>query len=866
MATMTRILPQLFLFTTAVVTAPVHAQFTDDFNDQDLGNGPVWSGSPVFIANAAGELQLNDVVAASSHHQSNFVMPSLDNMEWRVQVSQTFAPSSSNYGRVYLASDQADLLGALNGYYLQFGEAGSTDAVELFRQSGTTSTSVCRGPDGQISASFTVGVQVKRDGIGTWILAIDPDGGTDFIQQATGTDATWTSSAHLGVQCVYTVSNADNFFYDDIYAGPIIVDATPPSLLGAVVVNATQVDLSFDEALDPATVTPPVNYAISGGLATSAAAPVDATTVRITVSPGFTSGTTYTVTVDNVSDLAGNPCVAQTADFLYFVADVPMPGDVIINELLADPTPVVGLPEAEFLELYNTTTDKVFDLAGWTISDGSATGTLPSVTLGPGDHVILADDGSAALFSTFGPVAAISTLPTLNNDGDPLELRSAGNALIDAVTYALSWYQDPLKEDGGWSLERIDPSTPCSGAANWRASVAAAGGTPGIQNSVLANTPDNTPPTIASVLVGGITQVQVVFSEAMNVAGLSAGDYVIEPPVTVDAAVPEGLDGVLLQLGAPLIPGQFYILSVGGVSDCIGNPIAAGTQATFALPEPVQPGDVVINEVLYDPLGSGSDFVELYNRSSKVLSLAGWQLANESGGIIGSATVITTEAVLLLPGDHVFIAENVANIALTYPGTITGRALQADMPSYNNGEGVVVLQDPAGITLDRFAYSDDLHFELLNSTDGVSLERVGPDRPTDDPTNWHSASERVGYATPGYRNSQYAAEPTAPGALNIAPAIFSPDNDGFQDLLNIGYRFDAPGFTGTLAIFDVAGREVVRLLDNELLGTTGTVSWNGVMTGGELARMGAYVVVMEAFDLSGRVERYRETIALAHKL
>lgn len=188
------------------------------------------------------------------------------------------------------------------------------------------------------------------------------------------------------------------------------------------------------------------------------------------------------------------------------------------------------------------------------------------------------------------------------------------------------------------------------------------------------------------------------------------------------------------------------------------------------------------------------------------------------------------------------------------------------MPSYNNGDGVVVLQDATGDTLDRFAYNDNLHFELLNSTDGVSLERVNPDRPTSDNTNWHSAAEAVGYATPGYLNSQFSENPSPSGELTIDPAIFSPDNDGYQDLLTVAYRLDEPGFTGTMSVFDVAGREMVKLMDNELLGTSGSVSWNGIMESGDLARMGAYIVVFEAFDLQGNVERFRETVALAHKL
>ena len=109
-----------------------------------------------------------------------------------------------------------------------------------------------------------------------------------------------------------------------------------------------------------------------------------------------------------------------------------------------------------------------------------------------------------------------------------------------------------------------------------------------------------------------------------------------------------------------------------------------------------------------------------------------------------------------------------------YPLAHDDRLFQTDMPSYNNGEGTVVLQAPDGSTLDLFRYNDDLHFALLNETEGVSLERVDPDRPSDDNSNWHSAAEAVGWATPGYENSQYSPTAEASGEITIEPAMASP--------------------------------------------------------------------------------------------
>ena len=131
------------------------AQLFDDFSDGDFSVNPTWTGNAgAFIVNVDEELQLNNTIAASSYLSTPSPMASLDGQEWRIWVKQSFSPSSGNFGRVYLVSDNADLLGSLNGYFLQFGEAGSNDAIELFMQTGMATSSVCRATDGAIASSF----------------------------------------------------------------------------------------------------------------------------------------------------------------------------------------------------------------------------------------------------------------------------------------------------------------------------------------------------------------------------------------------------------------------------------------------------------------------------------------------------------------------------------------------------------------------------------------------------------------------------------------------------------------------------------------------------------------------------------------
>ncbi|TXH26886.1 MAG: hypothetical protein E6Q99_04055, partial [Elusimicrobia bacterium] len=593
------------IFALVTLHAPLlSAQFQDDFSDGDFTTGPAWEGdASVFIVNGNNELQLSNTVAATSQLRSANSMATLNDMEWRIKVRQSFAGSGSNFGRVYLVSDQADLTGPLNGYYLQFGEAGSADAIELFEQTGTTSASICRGTDGAIANSFTAGVQVKRDAGGTWQLLVDLAGGANYVLHATGLGTAHSSSAFIGVRCTYTVSNATGFFYDDLYAGPAIVDLTPPSLISATATAVDQVELVFSEAVDETTVETIGNYTIAPSINVNSAirSELDQARVLLFLGSALANGGSYTVTVNGVQDLAGNVLVNGSSNFSYLVPAAAGPRDVVINEFMADPTPVVGLPEVEYLELHNTTTDQTFDLAGWTFSDGGTPVTFPSYVLGPGAYVLVVTQANFGLFPAVTNKIGLSSLPALNNDGDALSLRSNDGTLIDAVTYALSWYQDAVKDDGGWSLEQIDPSNPCSGASNWRASNAAEGGTPGAVNSVFAVVPDVSPPTFTAVLVPSTTSLVLRFSEPLDAASIASGSYTISPSVAVQSAVATGADAATLLLAGELTIGQVYTISISGLRDCPGNLIAAGSSRSFALPEAAEAGDVVINEVLYDP-------------------------------------------------------------------------------------------------------------------------------------------------------------------------------------------------------------------------------------------------------------------------
>lgn len=175
-----------------------------------------------------------------------------------------------------------------------------------------------------------------------------------------------------------------------------------------------------------------------------------------------------------------------------------------------------------------------------------------------------------------------------------------------------------------------------------------------------------------------------------------------------------------------------------------------------------------------------------------------------------------------------------------------------------------------GVLVDQMAFDESMHHPLLKVTKGVALERVSWSAPSDQPDNWHSAAEAVHFGTPGYRNSMAVEEMpldslARDAPIRLEPEVFSPDGDGFGDLLSIHYALEQGGCTMNAYVFDADGRLVRHLVRGELVAQEGCFVWNGLDQRGCCVPLGIYVLVTEVFDGSGGVKRYRNVVAVASR-
>lgn len=1113
------------------ISGIIQAQVSDDFSDGDFIFNPEWTGdTSKFDVNGWGELWLNALPVNDAAFLTT-LSQSINDASWECKVRFDFNPSSSNYARFYLISNQENLGSALNGYFVQIGS--TDDDICLYRQTSNSNTKIIDGPNGVLNtSSVNVRIRVLRDASGNWTLQADTSGNYNFTTYGSVVNNDHVQSFYSGFQCVYTSTRSDKFYFDDVLiSGLPYNDGIGPSVSGVQISSSSELLIDFNEPVLPGPAQNVTNYLISNAIGNPVSAtinPINSSQVILGLGSNILPNLLYTIAIQQVKDFQLNTMgdtIIPFADYL------PMTGDVMINEIMADPSPAVNLPEYEYIELYNSTSFPI-NLQGWKLKVNNTVRILPSATLLPDSFLVIlhvnglsefsgipllgipsfpsitnsgatitlmtpqdqiiddvpftiawynnpnTDDGGYSLekmnplercggvnnwaatldlnggtpgrkntlfttsalnfnfknvdvisadsiriefvkrldtasvqasdffisdeigapqeliiendqtlllklgsnltpntvytltaFQTFTdcagfmpvenleqqimyyipqlydivinemmvdespsvllppteyielynrnsfpvflrdyrlivnnttvllpaatiqpdsfvvlvrdvwvqefqglPVVGLSSWPSLTNTGSTVTIRDRKGKLLHSISYTDKWYKHPSKKDGGWSLEQIDVSKPCLGIDNWMASQDIKGGTPGKTNSVKSIIADTTAPYVYGVGVPNSDTIFVYFREAVLPSTVLPEYFTIEPdlgnPVSAVLIEPS-LTRLALKTSSPLSHDQIYSLKIAGpISDCSSNLLITDT-FYLGLPNLVQANEVVINEVLFDPPQDGIDYVEIYNRSESIVDLNDIFIGSGDTvtGFVSDTRRIIPTSLLLLPGQYCLISADMDKVLQFYSTkNIKSFINIVSLPSYSNTLGTVTLSDISLQVIDWLNYSDSWHFPLLNSKDGVSLERVNPDASTQDKTNWHSAAQTVGFGTPGYKNSQWVNVPSIADRFKITPEVFSPDQDGWDDLLIIQYNLSEPGFMATIKVYDAIGRHVRTLANNQLIGTDGYFTWDGITNEGSKARIGIHIIWFELVHPSGKKEEFKIPCVVGGKI
>ncbi len=717
-------------------------QVYDDFHDQNLNLGVLWQGDTNhFFINFARQLQLNQSVSDTSCIWTQLPEVNTDTISFQFWLRENFSPSSLNYGRFFFLANASDFDSTTSCYYLQFGEAGSSDAIKLYQRVNGTDSLLVSGPVGNIANAFSIDIKMILAPNNLKLFTKFSNVMNFELQfQINHSFQAW--QPYAGFTFNYTSANAAAIYIDDFYFGQVLSDANP---------------------------------------------------------------------------------------------------QIIITEIMSDPDTLLGLPDVEYLELFNNS-DQLIQLKGLKIQDGNDLCTLPSYWLEAQQYVVLVGTNKSVGFG-IGNIVEVAAFPSLNNNGELLAIRDLENQIRDQLVYLDTWYGPNVVSTNGISLERKSLSDPCSNQDNWGACTAILGGSPGQTNSIYDPHSDSIAPDLSKAMVLDAHYLALQFSEPMDSLALANSTISIAPEIAIFEKqilnYQNCINGaqMLLFCYDTILPSYPYQIQIEDARDCWNNgQVLLGNFIRYEKPKK---GDVLINEILFDPPNEGNDFVELYNHSDKYLDLSECGIHNCQDSIFFNGLKMSPLQYIALGPDTQFLIDY-------FPKAIQQNIRQNYLPYFYNDSGTCVLFQHI-TTLDSLHYSALWHFPLLPDPEGYSLERISFTAPTQNAENWFSAAQSIGGATPGCQNSQYSS-PSFQGELHLTYPELSPDLDGYHDQLEIVFQLKEPGMLACAEIYNLNGQLLQYVLFNESIGTQGSFYWDGSTQFGALVPAGIYVLNFRAFS------------------
>ncbi|PIQ08143.1 MAG: hypothetical protein COW71_13335 [Ignavibacteriales bacterium CG18_big_fil_WC_8_21_14_2_50_31_20] len=422
--------------------------------------------------------------------------------------------------------------------------------------------------------------------------------------------------------------------------------------------------------------------------------------------------------------------------------------DIVINEIMYKP---IG-DEPEWIELFNGT-DKGIDLINWRIADRTSATIISdsSFYIEPLEYLVITDDSLITEFYVIPSKIKVINLPSLNNTDDDIQLLNPQTSIIDSVAYKSTW-----GGNNGKSLERIAAQQNSNDFNNWESSISKYFATPGTLNSVTQRENDlaisllNITPL--NPIVGEIVSLSFLVKN-VGLSSISNFSIDIYHDINLDSIAQShekltNIAGEFIVSGDSIIykeilndfnPGKNnYIVNIdldidNNIENNSSNISFYGNQINEIR------NDIVINEIMHSPILPEPEWIEIFNRSEKTITLKNYKIADLSDTI-----TICGDEIFLAPNEYFIFADDSSFIDV-YPNVKS--FVISNLPNLNNSGDRIVLLDSLNRIIDSLHY-----YSAWGGLSGKSLERYSDDRSSTDSSNWSSANLIYG-GTPNMINS-----------------------------------------------------------------------------------------------------------------
>ena len=206
-------------------------------------------------------------------------------------------------------------------------------------------------------------------------------------------------------------------------------------------------------------------------------------------------------------------------------------------------------------------------------------------------------------------------------------------------------------------------------------------------------------------------------------------------------------------------------------------PLLASIPVFYRSPAWARSGDVVITEIMADPLPEvslpGEEFLEITNRTDHEFSLLNWKLRSGDQKYLLPAVIIN-------PGEVIIVCHESDTSLFSKFGKVLGLK---QFPVLTDAGKTICLVNGSDSLIHGVEYSDEWYRDVLKEDGGWSLEMIDINYPFSGKDNWKASSSRLG-GSPGKVNSMAGSNPDVffVGVENVFP----------DDSLNIAVRFSEP--------------------------------------------------------------------------
>jgi hypothetical protein len=453
---------------------------------------------------------------------------------------------------------------------------------------------------------------------------------------------------------------------------------------------------------------------------------------------------------------------------------------IAVSEIMYQPAARDDGLNLQFIELYNSN-PWFHDLSGYRLAGASLDYTFPAGTVIPGGGFIVVAAAPGDMQSVYGITNALGPYVGALKKSDTIQLLDEAGAVVLTIPYS-HLYPWPVAADGtGHSLVLANPTYGEGDPRAWDISDVE-GGSPGQMDAFRPSPLRNV--VINEILAHSEDPGVPLFIELYNHSNQTndlSGCILTDDPATNKFVIPAGtligprgfvsfsqsqLGFVLNGAGdtvyfikpdnsrvldAVQFEAQADRVSFGRWPDGANAfyPLAALTPG--AANSPIWIGDIVINELMYDPISGNDDdqYIELYNKGANTVSLANWQFTS---GVSYSFPA----SAALAPDSYLVIGRNLTNLFAKYPnlnaantlgnfgGALAhkGERLALAMPqllSVSGSTGVVT--NTIVVVEDEVTYGTGGRWGQWAHGGGSSLELINPNANHRLAYNWADSDE-----------------------------------------------------------------------------------------------------------------------------